>query len=421
MVSFPYFINKGMVTFKDAIHAYPPLLINILAGLYNIFGYNSWVLKIFAWSTFLINDILIFLLLRKFFKKAVFPIIGLAIYIVLQPILEGNMVWPDLIMVPFLLSGFLLLLNKKYFLAGLSFALALMTKQTAIFYIGCSIIYLVFSETNLKKIINFFAGILVVIMPFILSLIYQNSLNEFLNWTIIYPSKYWTSFPGYVQLSPSLKDNLILLILFLPITFLVFTANRKIFADKHFLILFSFLLCGIVGIYPRFSFFHFQAGIAFLVMLYIYLVSKTKLNPYFLLLIPIIVLLINFNSLQFKDDRFWSDSDIYTSKLIQNETKSDQTIYLLGLNSNLYTFADRIPNKPWLDNFGWYLEIPDVQNKVIEGFEKNPPTNIFWRTPDLGNWYDIGVYEPKMIVSWIEKKYSKEKEIEKGIWKWTRK
>src|SRR6266478_1841842 len=100
MVSFPYLINHGFVTYKDMVHAYPPLLVNILAILYKIFGYKLVVLKIFGWLSILISDLLIFKIITKIVKKRNSALFGVLIYVILQPILEGNMVWPDLFIVP---------------------------------------------------------------------------------------------------------------------------------------------------------------------------------------------------------------------------------------------------------------------------------------------------------------------------------
>ncbi|CAN5302057.1 hypothetical protein BH10PAT1_BH10PAT1_3050 [soil metagenome] len=418
MTSFPYLINHGFITYKDMVHAYPPLLINILAVLYKIFGYNVWILKIFGWISFLINDVLVFAILTKLIKKNNLAIVGVFVYIILQTLLDGNMIWPDLIIIPSLLSGFLFILNKKYFIAGILFALGFLTKQTVVFYIVISFIYIFIEEK--RKIVNFICGGLLIGLPFLISLIQQKSLIDFLNWTIIYPSRYWTKFPGYVQLTPTLRENIILLILVLPLAILVFKSSLKIFKDKYFLILFSFLIAGILGIYPRFSFFHLQAGIAFFVILICYLISKTKFNYYYLLLIPFLILIINFRSLQFGGNRFW-DNDLVLGKIIQNETPDGKPIYLIGLNSDLYAFSNRLPNKPWLDNFGWYLEIEGVQESVIKSFEENPPSIVFWTTPETGNWYDIGVYQPKLITNYILNNYIKTKEIQKGVWEWKRK
>jgi len=419
MVSFPYFINHGFITYKDMVHAYPPLLINILAILYKTFGYKLIILKLSAWVSFLINDVLLILILKKVTKKINLAFIFLFFYILIQPFLEGNMIWPDLVMIPFLLGGFLFFLNKKYFFSSILFALALLTKQSAIFYIVITASYLLIFER--KKMFNFILGILVIILPFLTSLLKQNSLNDFVNWTIIYPSKYWTKFPGYVQLSPSLREYLILMFLFLPMTILVIKVNKKIFSNKTFLLVFGFVICVIIGVYPRFSFFHLQPSLAFLVILYSILISKyqnTKTSiVYLIILIATIVFL---SHPVFGGTRFWSSDDIILAKTIQNETLQNQPVYLIGLDSSLYAFSDRLPNKPWLDNFGWYLEIPGVQENVIKSFSIRSPSTIFWQTPQDENWYDIDTYQPKKITGWIKKNYVYKKEVEKGISEWVK-
>ncbi len=418
MVSFPYLINQGFVTYKDMVHAYPPLLINILAVLYKTFGYNVWVLKLFGWLTFVVSDIFIYLIIKKITKKNNLAILGTLTYIILQPILDGNMVWPDLTLIPFLLVGFWFLLEKKYFWSGLIFVLALLVKQTGIFYLGVVGLFLIFNQKN--KILNFLIWGTTVLFLFVFNLVVNGSFKDFLNWAVIYPSKYWTKFPGYVQLRPSLREDMILFILLVPVVILILKLRKRIVSDKYFLLLFGFLICGIVGVYPRFSFFHLQPGLVFLVILITYLMSKTKLSRYYILLIPLLVLILNFRNLQFGGVRFWNQNDLILAKEIESESPKGKPIYLLGLNSNLYAFANKLPNKPWVDNFGWYFEINSVQNSVIHGLESDPPSTIFWRTPDSGNWYDIGTYQPKMITDWIQKNYMKKMEIQKGVWEWVR-
>jgi hypothetical protein len=133
-----------------------------------------------------------------------------------------------------------------------------------------------------------------------------------------------------------------------------------------------------------------------------------------------IIIIANKNIIKSGEARFWTSEDINIGQILKNDTPEGQPIFILGLNSNLYALSRRLPNKPWLDNFGWYLEIPGVQEKVIASFVKNPPSAIFWRTPDPGNWYDIGAYQPKMIVDWIRKNYYMDKEVTKGVWEWKR-
>ena len=421
MVSFPYFLNHGFITYREMVHVYPPLLIIVLAELYKIFGYKLIVLKIFGWISFLLNDVLVFLIIRKTSRKDSLAILGVLLYILLQPILEGNMVWPDLMMIPFILLSFLYLLDKKYFWSGLAVAFAVLTKQTGLLYLVFGSLYIAFSDKKRIHLINYLIGVLIITFPFLASLFFQKTFVDFINWTVIYPSQYWTKYPGYVQLSPTLRENLILLVLVLPLGFFIFKAKKKVFAEKYFLIIFGILVCGILGIYPRFSFFHFQPGLAFLVIIYIYLLKSIR-EKYLLLifLVPLAIAVLSFRSLKFGEARFWAQSDLNLGRLIQSETKIGEPIYLLGLDSSEYAFADRLPNKPWLDNFGWYLEIPGVQIQVVNALKKDPPEKIFWQTPNDGNWFDIGAYQPKMITDWIRKNYNRKMEIQKGIWEWVR-
>src|SRR5689334_232483 len=69
MVSFPYLINHGFVTYKDMVHAYPPLLVASLAVIYKIFGYKLIALEIFGWVTILVSDIFLFKILKEITKK----------------------------------------------------------------------------------------------------------------------------------------------------------------------------------------------------------------------------------------------------------------------------------------------------------------------------------------------------------------
>ena len=422
MVSFPYLINRGFVAYRDMVHAYPPLLINVLAVLYNVFGYNLLVLKIFGWSLILIGDILIFFIVEKLTKKRSLAFLALFGYVLLQPILEGNMVWPDLAIVPFLLLTFILLLKKRYVFAGVAIGLACLTKQTGGLYLVFTILYIVFRERNLRSLVKFLAAPVVMFLILLFSLLTNGAWVEFLNWTIIYPSKYWTKFPGYVQMIPTKRELIILLVLFSPLIILIIREFKKFFKDSVFLLLFGFFVIGVVGVYPRFSFFHFQPALAFLVVLYFYLIRNLNRKfRYFLLIIFALIVVFSLKSLHFGGNRFWDRSDLNFAEVIRHGTRADRPIFLLGLSSSLYTFSNRLPAKPWLDNFGWYFEIPGVQESTIAGWQEDLPEEIFWQTPQSGNWYDIGTYQPKKITDWIVKNYNREKEVEPGVWFWKKK
>ena len=61
-----------------------------------------------------------------------------------------------------------------------------------------------------------------------------------------------------------------------------------------------------------------------------------------------------------------------------------------------------------------------MQDRVISGFEKDPPNHIFIRIPGKGNWYELGVYLPKKLVGWIHTNYSYKGVISEGVELWER-
>ena len=222
MISFPYLINHGFVLYKDAIHAYPPLLVSMLAILFKIFGYKLIALQIFAWVSILISDLLVYLIVIKLTKNKTSALLGVFLLVLLQPFLQGNMAWPDINLVPFVLCAFYFLINKKYFWSGVFIALACLVKQTALLYIVYGLPAIAYGVRRWQAgILYYLSGILVVFSPFVLWLLKNNSFLDFINWTIVYPSKYWTGFPGYVNALPSKHEILIIFLLISPSLFLV--------------------------------------------------------------------------------------------------------------------------------------------------------------------------------------------------------
>ncbi|KKQ95703.1 MAG: GPI mannosyltransferase 1 [Candidatus Woesebacteria bacterium GW2011_GWB1_43_14] len=386
---------------------YPPLLIWTLQIIYALFGYNVWVVKVFSWVLILTSDVLIFQITKIITKNEKYALFSLLVYVLLEPFLEGNMIWFDNVVVLPILGGFFFLLQKSYRKAGLMLGISALIKQTTGIYLIFSVCYLAVNK-NYRSIHK------LLLFPFILGvfllvwLISTGSLDWFLNWLIIFPSTKWESFPGYVQFIFTNFNKEVLFFLFLPALFL---------RDK---LLWFFLIGGLVAIYPRFSFFHFQSELAILTISYGLILSKSKYKTLFLPIILAVLLIIRQTvSLDWrKETKFFGRSDLVVAGLITTEVPEGNSVYLLGLDSSLYALSDRLPPKPWFDNFGWYLEIEGVQDEILKHWQEDQPNYIIWRTPSRGNWFDLGVYQPRKITNWIELYYTKDKEISSGIFLW---
>ncbi|OGY11140.1 MAG: hypothetical protein A3D26_03225 [Candidatus Blackburnbacteria bacterium RIFCSPHIGHO2_02_FULL_44_20] len=427
MLSYPYLKNSGFLLYKDMIHPYPPVLTLTLSYLYKFFGANLNTLRFFSWCIILSSDLLVWLVTKEISKKNATALIAVALYVLTQPFLEGNMMWFDVALVPLLLLGALFLLRKNLLLSGIFLALAGFTKQTGGLFYLAMLVYVIwhdrsaFLRPGLKKsVISFLFGPLIFGGALLVRLIQEGALEGFWKWVIFYPSFYWSKFPNYVLINPESREWFLILLLFIP-TFLFFTKNRPLLRERNWQIMLVFLSLSVLSVYPRFSFFHFQTTLAFLsITSACFLVSLSKriqlvVGVAFLGLIYWTIwpwVRLEWNA----ETRFYGKEDLKLSAELK-DLRSNK-IFLQGLQSGLYALSSTTPPKPWSDNFGWYLEMPGVQEEIITKWEENPPDTVVWRTPSQGNWHDLGTYQPTKIVNWISKNYMKEKELQPGIWVW---
>lgn len=406
MLSYPYLRNNGYLLYKDMIHPYPPVLTMALSIVYKLFGYKLIVLKIFTWLIILVNDVLIFLIVKKMVNSERWAVISVIFYVLIQPFLEGNQLWFDLAIVPAILLSTYYILQKKYFWSGLFLGVAILTKQTAGLYLVFGILYIAFKEKNFKKLLDFVIGPIILFLVLVLRLTTEGALSGFFNWTLIYPFTWWSKFPGYVQMTLSRREIVILVLLVTPAILLVFKSGKSLFKEKSILLTTFYLLLSFVLVYPRFSFFHLQLSIAFCAILYGVFLSKLKfsyiLHTAYCILLFVLICLPVLKTDWGEETRFWGSEDVKAAELIKNSTKPDDLIYLLGPHSGLYVLSGRLPPKPWVDNYGWYLEIPGVQEEIINRWETNKPEIVFTSNIQEGNWYNLGTYRPQKIVDWIK-------------------
>lgn len=443
MLSYPYLFTHGFTFYRDFILPYPPGLVFVLSAIFQVFGFTPEVLKIFTQALILIVDGLLFLVLKKVTQNNLVSLLFLLGFILLQSFLEGNMLWFDSATVPPLVAGFwagLKWLEKKdgkyLFLTALFLSLAIIIKQIAIVYFMAFLIFyfgqvkltertsvhlLIRKKFNIKELGLLAAGFLILVVPLLGYLLEKHSLIYFWNWTLFYPLAKWSNFPGYVDFAISKKYALVSFILISPIIG-IFFQTKKIFQDKVFLLASLFLIAAVLAIYPRFSFFHLQPSLTFAMIIFARIfvgLPQNKKTAYKGLVTMAIILIIGltFQGSIGEKMRFYDQSDQKLAAEIQKSTKN--SVFLLGLNSSQYVFANRLPPKHWSDNFGWYLEIPGVQEWFLEGFSTNMPEKVFWRIPNSGKWYELGVYQPQQITQFIRQHYEKTDKIEGGIEVWT--
>lgn len=420
MFSYPYLLSKGFILYKDFIHPYPPLLTTLLAFIYTIFGFKVGVLEAVTWIRLLVTDVFLYLILEKILQRKLYPSFLLVAYVILQSFLDGNMMWFDNALVLPLVVGYYFLLEwlkvktpRNLLLSSFFFTLCAFIKQTAAIYYLVFFIFVFIISRRIKPLILIPAIFSAV---FLLFLIASGALREFFNWTIYYPLTFWTKFSGYSDLALDRGEMKILLLLFAPLVFLIPSFKSLIKRNEFIFSLFIFF-SSIIAIYPRFTYFHLQPTIAILFTIFAFTLSKLRNKAslvFFTTLFICAILSVRsvFPWIWGHSVRFYEEKDRTLVKMVSLLSQHDEKIFLLGLPSQIYVFGDRLPPKPWADNFGWYYEIPGFQEKVISGFQTNLPEKIFIGPTD---------YKPGKLIAYIKSNYYLEGEPIEGYELWRRK
>lgn len=419
MFAYPYLLNNDFKLYQDIVLPYEPLLPVILSWVYKVFGYNLLILKIFTWIIILISDLLIFFISFKVIGRKVLSLLPLCIYVIVQPLADGNLLWFDLATVPFILTALLIFFldkKKKFFFLGLFLAFAFFIKQQIGLVLLFLIFYLIFSK-QFKNLKQFIYGIVTPGVLIFSYVIFFSNAKDWFFWTNIVPVFWYPKFPGYTRW-PEIFEMIKLLLLFGPPLYM---ATKYWKTSYHLrittLIFFALLLTS----FPRFEFFRIQQGIAVFVILIALLISINRVKIFFLIPGSILFALLSLNGTLrnvLLPARFYEPWQIENAATFKNYAKLDEKVYFLGLESSNYVITGLLPSKPWVDNFIWYMEIPGIQEKVVGGFKNTPPEVIFWRKPNPGNWYDLGTYQPGKIVEYIKLNYERIEALDEvEVWK----
>lgn len=204
MVLYPWLHNNSFLLYKDIINPYFPGLTWVLSVWTAIFGYNPSVFIFFTWIVIFLSQLFLVFLVRKLFNDKKVTILSLLICAFLSVIFETNGLWFDLAVALPLLLGFYSLLKKKYLLAGIFLAIGILIKQTVIWSLIGSALYIIVmtKETPPKKIKYLFYLLLPTSMLLFLLIVFfylQGIIYDFLFWAVQLPFGSMQKTPGFVE------------------------------------------------------------------------------------------------------------------------------------------------------------------------------------------------------------------------------
>src|SRR3989344_4172288 len=419
MVVYPYLLNNNFLLYQDIINPYPPILTWFLAIFAKIFGYSPPPYQILTWIIILIIDLSIYIISQKVFKNKLFALSSVAFFAVLSVPFGVNGLWFDLVQTPFILWAlyfFYKFLNAtakntfkyNFFISFLLVTIAFFIKQQA-FWVAA--LFLVFAFSKYKfDIFKFLKNHYLVVLSFCILLIFhllyffvRGTLVDFAFWVFYFPLFLASKILGYVLL-PSVKQMLVVLALFV---FLVPNMVRK--SQILFLVTPAML---ILFAYPRFDYFHLIPALAAIAIVFgqnleHFRKSSIAVKGAFLLSLIFLCLFTfrHLNNNWQKEIRFFEQDVLKNARVINLIAGEDKEVYLQNATDQLLVLSNTVPPRPWADDFPWYLEIQNLQDKVISGLEQDKPRYIIFQPYLKGEKYGLGSYRPDDIADYIDNNY----------------
>jgi len=380
MSLWPYLILKGWLPYRDFAIVHTPFLIFLLSFFNKIFGVGILQLKFFTWLFIIFSNLTLFFVVRRLFneKKA---LLALFIYVPLLIFFQGNGLWFDLALAPLGLLIYFFLTQKKYLFAGIFFFLSVFTKQTAIWF-SIPILFqlLVRYKFSIKKawpaIDNFLLGLLVPTLITLLTFWVFKFLPNFSFWAIKFGIFYLPKAEGQIHL-PGIRELLVSFIPFLFLLLYIYKSKRK---TNWSLIIWT--ICGVLGIYPRWEWFHYQPALPFLALVISLTFFERKGRIYKYIWFSLLIL-FTFVFMRFiyrnwgVETRFYDNLAQKVVSEVKGKVRPNDKIQVINYWDNIYPLTDTLPSfKPWIPYLSWYLKYPSVEKRYVYEITSNKPLLI---------------------------------------------
>jgi len=85
------------------------------------------------------------------------------------------------------------------------------------------------------------------------------------------------------------------------------------------------------------------------------------------------------------------------------ETKKEEPVLLVNAPELVYVLADRLPPKPWLTQFPWFLELPGFQQDLVAKFKQQNLDQVFITPYQNEGEFVPGSYRPKILLEYVSK------------------
>jgi len=424
---YPYLLNNGFTLYRDLINPYPPAVTYLFAFLFKQFDYSVNSFQLFTWLIVVLINSAVYLVSLKSFGNKKGAVLSMAFFAFFSILFGVNGLWFDLIQTP-------LIILSVYFFAKFvkernqsnldnAFLFAMLTvfvKQQAfwlvIFYVlAVSYFYQKQAKHILVRIPKTILLGAVIAIAHTLIFYKLDTLSDFVRWVIFFPIRA-SSQEGYFS-PPTAKQFLVVLCTLLVFVPTIFNGKKL---EK------TILLCALTLLlfaYPRFDYFHLIPSLSILAIIFgknLTFFKKANWNIKATSVIGlafIFLATVRFVGLNWqKEVRFFESDIIASATLLAISVPHGEKIYIQNGPDQLLPLSRALPPKPWADEFPWYLENNNMQERVIYGLKDDKPTFIVYKPYDIEEKYALGSYQPEKISNYLNKNYSSYFQMSDTLW-----
>ncbi|MDP2632580.1 MAG: glycosyltransferase family 39 protein [Candidatus Curtissbacteria bacterium] len=428
MTVYPYLLNHGFLLYRDIINPYPPFFIWFLTIFSKAFGYQPLGYQLLTWLLVILIDISVFIIARNIFKKKSYANLAIIFFAFISVPFLINGLWFDLAQTPPVLFAFYFFQrylsgkkSKDLFIVSVLLSITFFIKQQII-WMGIFFALVLFWKYRSNSI-KIFAKNYYIFLPFLFMLTLASAffwLNEtigdFLFWVFYFPFIKASQMPGYILL-PSAKQIILLAglsLFFIPIIFRGSKQSKLAILSGLTLFLFA---------YPRFDYFHLIPSLSLLSLTVgenIKLLTKSNFRIRLAFLLGAVVLTVQtaryIHKNWMQEVRFFEKDIIETSNFIKNFSASYEPIFIQNGPDQILPLSGRLPTKPWADDFPWYLELENSQEKVLKGLIAESPKYIISKPYDNVGKFELGSYRPSKIAAFVDENYRETTQISDTLW-----
>lgn len=395
-----YKMYNGYIIYKDINVLVTPLFFYLGNLLFNLFGGNFFVFRIYA---IFINTALVFstyILLKKLGIRKIYSII-ITIFIIL--INETNILITganyNILVLVFVLIGIINILNqptnKTFIIQGILVFLIFMTKQNiGVFYILSLIVYYVCCKKEIKKSIKIGITFILCLTVYLIYLLATENLYNFINYAFLGISEFAS---GNISISKIEIFALIFLEVINLVISIILLKNKKTKINKEeeenikiLLIFSSFLL---LMTYPIFNILHIAIStyISKILLIYLlinFLLKDFKIKEKILKIIAIILIVISV-----------SYSLFYFKKWVKYQLKG-----LYSYNEPYFGASVKLSQKEEIEEVDQYILTNPRQVIIIASSAAmyNMPLKINNGIFDLPFKGNLGIEKERALIKKIE-------------------